>query len=106
MRRILGLVFALATMLAAQPARAQGIDGSWCRNEQRLTIMGNSITTPGGNQTQGQNNGDMFSWSVPQGEPGAGGYLTLQQLSDNEAQIRTGEHAPPQIWRRCSPPVS
>ncbi len=97
----------LAMLLAGvAPAWAQGIDGSWCRNDQRLTINGRTIMTPGGSQTQGENGGDMFSWRVPPGEPGAGGFLTLQQLSETEAQIRTSEHAPPQIWRRCTPPVS
>ena len=101
-----GVVLLLLLVLLAGPAAAQGIDGSWCRNDQRLTITGRSILTPGGGQAQGENGGDSFSYVVPPGDPGAGGFTSLQQLSETEAQLRSGEHAPPQTWKRCTPPTS
>ena len=40
--------------LAASHARADVIDGDWCKADgKRMKIRGPEITTPGGNQTRG-----------------------------------------------------
>src|SRR5260370_24763864 len=98
MRKSLGVIVGLAALLlAAPPALAQGIDGSWCRNDQRLTINGRTIMTPGGGQTQGENGGDAVSRIVPPRGPPPGGLLTPHPPHEAHAPTPTTRHAPPPI---------
>jgi hypothetical protein len=90
-----------------QPARADAIDGDWCRAEgKRMTIRGPAIVTPGGRQTSGDYTRHSFSYVIPSGEAGAGATVSIQLLSEYLAYARRGADAPVEEWRRCQPDVS
>ena len=106
-----GCVAAAAMALMAGPARADAIDGHWCRAESgRMTISGPSIVTPAGTETQGNYQRHAFSYVVPAGEPGAG--LTIYMVLLNEDTVHltrgnsTASSSPPEEWRRCPADVS
>jgi hypothetical protein len=96
---------ALAALTA--PASADAIDGDWCRADgKRMSIRGPAIVTPGGKETQGDYNRHFFSYTIPQGEAGAGSKVSITLLSEYLAHAREGEAGPLQEWRRCPPGVS
>jgi hypothetical protein len=97
---------AVLMVLAAQPARADAIDGDWCLDTgTKLSISGPDIVTPGGQQTKGDYDRHHFSYVVPSPEPGAGGIVTMVLLSEVLMRLK-----PPasdeQLWHRCGKPVS
>ena len=89
-------------------ARADAIDGDWCRADgKRMTIRGPDIVTPGGNQIKGDYTRHFFSYIIPAGEPDAGGTVSITLLNEYLAHARQGgADAPVQEWRRCPPGVS
>jgi hypothetical protein len=96
------------TTLLTLPARADAIDGDWCRADgKRMAIHGPDITTPGGKQIRGDYTRHSFSYVIPAGEAGAG--ETVQIILRNEflahARQGTGD-APVQEWKRCSATIS
>ncbi len=96
------------TTLLTLPARADAIDGDWCRSDgKRMAIHGPDITTPGGKQIRGDYTRHSFSYVIPAGEAGAG--ETVQIILRNEflahARQGTGD-APVQEWKRCSATIS
>ena len=96
-----------ALLLAAQPARADAIDGDWCRADgKRMSIRGPAIVTPGGKQIQGDYDRHFFSYVVPAGEAGAGNKVSITLLGEYLAHAREGEAGALQEWRRCQPGVS
>ena len=106
---ILSAAAGLALIMAAtDSARADAIDGDWCRADgKRMSIRGPDITTPGGNRIQGDYSRHFFSYVIPVGEPGAGGTVSITLLSEYLAHARQGgADAPVQEWRRCQPGVS
>ena len=100
-----GAIFALALPTTA---RADAIDGDWCRNDgKHMSINGPDIVTPGGHQIKGDYSRHAFNYVVPSGEPGTGETVAIVLLSEYLAQSRQGgESAPVQEWRRCQPGVS
>ncbi|MBU6499706.1 MAG: hypothetical protein KGJ41_17990 [Rhodospirillales bacterium] len=100
------LVLTAAFALLPLAARADKIDGAWCKDEgHRLTIDGPTIVTPSGVQTQGDYERHFFSYTVPAGEPGAGGSVAMQLLNETTVQI-TPPGGAAEIWRRCGPSTS
>ncbi len=107
-------LIAVLMVFAAGSARADSLDGNWCsKNGQRLHIEGAKIMTPGGNSIQGDYGRHSFSYTVPAQEPGAGGFVFLQQWSEekmkmyvgaDEASARNGSDG--QEWNRCAPATS
>ena len=96
-----------AVMLVAIPARADSIDGTWCRdNDRRMMINGPTIVTPAGARTRGEYSRHAFSYVAPPGEPGAGGVIDMRLISEEEVQVRTPPQTSAETWRRCGPPVS
>ena len=89
-------------------ARADAIDGDWCRADgKRMSIRGPDIVTPGGHRTQGDYTRHFFSYVVPPGEDGAGDKVAITLLSEDLAHARQGsDTAPIQVWNRCQPGVS
>ena len=88
-------------------AMADAIDGNWCRSDgKRMTIRGPAITTPGGQQTNGDYSRHFFSYVIPAGEAGAGATVSIQLLSEYLAHARQGTDPAVQEWRRCQPDVS
>jgi hypothetical protein len=97
-----------SALLLASPARADAIDGNWCRADgKHMAIRGPDITTPGGKQTRGNYSRHAFSYVVPEGEAGAGETVEIILRNEFLAHSRQGAaDAPLQEWKRCSPTVS
>ena len=95
-------------LAVAGAARADAIDGHWCRADgKRMSIRGPEIVTPGGTHMQGSYLRHYFEYVVPSGEPGAGDKVFIQLLSETLAHARQGEpDAPVQVWNRCQPDIS
>jgi hypothetical protein len=86
----------------ASSAFADAIDGDWCSTTdvQQFSIAGSNITTPAGTQTTGDYSRHAFAYVVPDGDPGAGGAITMQLLNEEEVQVSVNGGAP-KLWRRC-----
>ena len=98
----------IAFIAASDIARADAIDGDWCRADgKRMSIHGPDIMTPGGKQTRGDYSRHGFSYVVPTGEAGAGDQVAITLLSEYLAHARQGpDTASVQVWNRCQPGVS
>jgi hypothetical protein len=109
-QRLLSMVAAAATLLclAAMPARADVIDGDWCKADgKRMKIRGPEIVTPGGNLIRGEYTRHSFVYVIPPGEAGAGETVSIILISEYLAHARQGgADAPIQIWNRCPPGVA
>lgn len=104
--RAFGFMVVAVSLLAAAEARADKIDGSWCREDgAHLSIDGSSILTPGGASISGDYRRHFFRFVMPPSEPGAGSTVDLALLNENTVQGRVGS-GPPVMWIRCAPPVS
>ena len=103
MKRVVGLALGLLLLSIAQPARADAIDGDWCREGKHFRIEGPSITTEGGNSIAGNYDRHGFSYVVPDSEPGAGGRINMTLMSE-ELLALTRPTAPgaPETWKRCA----
>jgi hypothetical protein len=95
-------------VLMPAAARADAVDGDWCREDgKRMSIRGPDIVTPGGQRTRGDYTRHYFTYVVPAGETGAGETVAITLLSEYLAHARQGpDPAPVQVWRRCQPGVS
>lgn len=97
----------LGLVAGAGMARADVIDGAWCREPSgRLTIDGPAIVTPAGTATSGQYSRHYFSYVVPDGEAGAGTTVEMRLLNEQTMQRRAGPDAAVETWHRCTPAVS
>jgi hypothetical protein len=105
---LLAAALSAALLLSAGAARADAIDGDWCRPDgKRMSIRGPEIVTPGGTRMQGDYSRHYFEYVVPSGEPGAGERVFIQLLSEYLAHARQGAaDAPVQVWNRCQPDIS
>ena len=93
-----------ALCVASSSARADAIDGQWCRGSSHFAIEGPSILTPGGNRIQGSYSRHGFVYVVPANEPGAGSQIDMVLLNEETVQLtRQGQASAPEIWRRCKP---
>lgn len=98
----------LGLMAGATAARADVIDGTWCRGTaQRLTIDGPAVVTPAGHALQGEYARHYFRYVVPAGEPSAGATMEMRLLNEDTMQSRAGGPGKPiDTWHRCSPDIS
>ncbi len=97
-----------ALAVAALPglARADAIDGAWCRSDgRRIVIAGPSVTTPEGHQITGDYGRHVFAYTVPAAEPGAGSEVHMQLMGEYHVQVQEGAAAPV-MWDRCGPSIS
>ena len=93
--------------LTATAARADSIDGAWCRESgKRLMINGPSIVTPTGTRTQGDYSRHGFTYVVPAGDPGAGSTIEMRLLGEHAMQSRSAGSSAIEDWQRCGPAVS
>ena len=69
-----------------------------------FSIRGPAITTPGGNQTEGDYSRHHFSYVVPDGEQSAGDTVAMILLNENTVNVEEGGKA--EIWVRCKPAIS
>jgi len=113
MSRVAHAALGLAAALVVVPigARADAIDGHWCREGRHIEIEGPRITTPGRHRTQGDYSRHAFSYRVPAGEAGAGVTVWMVLLSEEEMQLAVGKPpheagASAETWRRCPAPTS
>lgn len=105
-------IVSVALCLAASPARADAIDGAWCSPAgERVTINGEEVITPGGKTVKGTYTRHTMSFTIPEGEPGAGNKLYMEQLHEGavkvttikEVQVEPGAH---EDWQRCPSELS
>jgi hypothetical protein len=103
-----GALIVVAAVLAwPAGARADAIDGDWCRGDgKRMTIRGPDIVTPAGKQTRGEYTRHNFSYVVPADEAGAGATVQIVLRGEYLALSRQGENTEWQEWRRCSATTS
>ena len=91
---------AAGCMLGPSEARADAIDGMWCRDSRSMRIDGPSIVTPGGTSMTGDYDRHGFRYVVPPGEGDAGKTVVMVLLSDHDLDVTVGEGAT-ERWRRC-----
>jgi len=98
----------LLLLAATGGARADAIDGDWCRDDgKRMSIHGPEIVTPGGHRIKGDYSRHAFNYVVPPDEAGTGETVAIILLSEDLAQARQGAAtAPVQVWNRCQPGIS
>jgi hypothetical protein len=107
MRRssILGIALGAAVLsgVAASPASADAIDGTWCAVDGRIMeIKGPAITTPGGTDTIGDYGRHSFAYQVPGGESPAGETVRMVLMSDDIVHLKVGDQAgEAEVWQRC-----
>lgn len=112
--RIPGLVWGvLAALLPLQAARADAIDGDWCRGAGRqFSIRGSEIVTPGGAHLRGTYGRHSFAYVVPAPEPGTGRTVFMALVNEQTVFVRLDEmpasttDSAVEVWRRCTPATS
>lgn len=110
-RRGIYLVAPAVVAFNVSPALADAIDGNWCHLDgRRFTIRGPAITTPGGNQLQGNYERHYFSYPIPAAEPRAGETVFMTLMGEYLVHLRVGKDAasagPIEEWKRCAPSIS
>ena len=76
------LAAVLLTAISPSPAKADRIDGDWCRGLKILSIDGPNIITPGGARMTGEYDRHGFQYVVPKSEPDAGATITMAQMHE------------------------
>lgn len=105
--RIACAMIGFSLLLAGGPARADAIDGAWCRTGGlRLMIDGPRIVTPAGITALGDYSRHAFSYVAPAGDRGAGATIAMVLLNEDRMELRAGTEDPAETWLRCGPPVS
>jgi hypothetical protein len=102
----LGLAIIAGALLLATPAKADVIDGNWCRDERRFSIEGPTIVTVTGHKMQGDYTRHSFRYTVPATDPGAGQDVFMQLLNELTLSLRVGADGASEIWQRCKPTTS
>ena len=103
---LVGVLWLCAALAAPSPARADAIDGDWCRDGASFRIRGPSIVTPGGNSITGDYDRHGFRYTVPSGERYGGSEITMSLLNDDMVVLKRRDGATkaemePETWRRC-----
>ena len=106
--RLLIVLVAAAMLLQTGVGRADAIDGDWCSTDgQRMSIVGEKITTPGGTQIRGNYSRHAFDYVVPAGENGSGETVSIILRGEYLAVSRRGPaDGPLTEWRRCKETIS
>ena len=104
MRNSLATCLTLTLCFLTIPAFADRIDGDWCNqdNGKALFIEGDSIRTPSGAETIGQNGHHSFRYDGVSGTEEEGQAISMQQYSDDDMRL-TRDGGPSEQWRRCKP---
>lgn len=104
--RLAGLAVS-ALVLTAVGARADAIDGEWCREGRSFKIEGPRIRTYAGSSLNGLYDRHRFEYTAPASEPEAGAVIVMQLRGKEEVHLyrkpKEGGACdqPPEIWRRC-----
>lgn len=101
-----GLTLGLAVtalVLAAGPALADSIDGTWCNSSggKQISIAGSHIVTPGGKQLEGRYSRHSFAYTVPDSEPSPGAPVSMLLVNENTIRATTGDEPTAEVWHRC-----
>jgi hypothetical protein len=106
--RLLIVLVAAAMLLQTGVGRADAIDGDWCSTDgQRMSIVGEKITTPGGTQIRGNYSRHAFDYVVPAGENGSGETVSIILRGEYLAiSRREPADGPLTEWRRCKETIS
>ncbi len=104
-RSALAATVMVSVGLGTTAARADAIDGGWCRENSHFLIEGPQITTPSGTRMQGDYNRHGFRYTVPADEPEAGVDIVMTLISEEALEVvrrSPGKEASaPEMWRRC-----
>jgi hypothetical protein len=111
-RIVVSLAAFVAATVAAAPAWADKIDGTWCQpSGKHMAINGPDIVTPMGTRTKGAYDRHAFSYAVPAKEPDAGS--TINMILIDEDTVLSRANASPgfgpgeaDVWHRCTLPTS
>ena len=106
--RLLTVLVVGGLLLQTGVSHADAIDGDWCSaNGKRMSILGEKITTPGGNRINGNYSRHAFDYVVPAGESGSGEIVNIILRSEYLAISRQGPaDGPATEWRRCKETIS
>ena len=106
--RLLIVLAVAAMLLQTGVGHADAIDGNWCSTDgQRMSIVGEKITTPGGTQIRGNYSRHAFDYVVPAGEKGSGETVSIILRGEYLAISRQGSaDGPLTEWRRCKETIS
>ena len=106
--RLLIVLVAAGMLLQIGVGHADAIDGDWCAaNGKRMSILGEKMTTPGGNRINGNYSRHAFDYVVPAGEDGSGETVHIILRGEYLAISRQGPaDAPATEWRRCKETIS
>jgi hypothetical protein len=106
--RLAALGFALASALPfITTAKADRIDGEWCREGYHFVIEGPRILTYGGTATTGEYSRHGFRYTAPATDPDSGAEIEMYLHSETTLELfRRVPGVPPvpgpgQIWNRC-----
>jgi len=90
------------------PVLADAIDGHWCHKDgRRMSSEGLKFVTPGGTSTAGEYDRHAYSYTVPDGEPGAGTRITMDLMHDDLIHLYIPQKGPgpapvkTEHWERC-----
>ncbi len=93
-------------LAAANPARADAIDGSWCSETgRRIAIEGSAGMLGKGIRIEGQYTRHSYAFTMPPAEADAGAAVEMVLQGETRVRIRIGA-LEPQIWRRCPADIS
>lgn len=106
-RRLMFLV-ATGMLLQTGVGHADAIDGDWCSTDgMRMSISGETITTPGGKHIQGNYSRHAFDYVVPEGETGSGDVVNIILRGEHLALSRQGPvEGRLREWHRCKQGIS
>lgn len=104
LRRI--AIAALLAAVAAGPASANAIDGSWCADDdRRFDIDGAELIYGSGATADGEATDRSFTFTAPEDEANANSRMSTFMIDEDTLRVIVdGEHFS-EDWNRC-PPVS
>ena len=102
-----GLIIGILFLSLSPPARADAIDGAWCKGLKRLFIDGPHIITPNGTKITGIYDRHGFQYVVPDGKPGAGATVSMAQQHEQLMHMTLRSNPDKtEAWIRCRQQVS
>lgn len=96
-----------ASLAVSSPARADAIDGEWCREGRHFLIEGPRIVTYGGTRMTGDYDRHGFRYTAPASEPEAGTEIVMVLHSETTLELfrrppgAERPSGPGEIWNRC-----
>lgn len=102
-----------ALLITVSVALSDAIDGQWCIGDgRRIIIAGDNVTTPGGWTIKGDYGRHHYMFRMPSHERNAGKQVDMVLVNENRVHLRyqsasnDGTDTVPEVWMRCSGPLS